>query len=101
MTGLPNIDPTQTDARANDTAAKRVLFEEANDLLNEKGVFMLAIRALRIRWYGELLDAIDRDKKSDLLSRLKVLDAVPAEIKRFVGDYNMAIDKQKHAPRRP
>jgi hypothetical protein len=90
VTGLPNIDPTQTDARANDTSAKRVLYDEANDLLNEKGVFMLAIRALRIRWYGEFLDTNEREKERDLKARLKVLDAVPAEIKRFVSDYTVA-----------
>jgi 5-carboxymethyl-2-hydroxymuconate isomerase len=101
LSGLPNIDPTQTDTRANDTQAKRELFLEANDLLNEKGVFMLAVRALRIRWYGEFLDATERDKERDLKAKLKVLDAVPAEIKRFVSDYSMALDRQAKNARRP
>jgi hypothetical protein len=92
------IDPQQTDARASDNDAKRTLFLEAKDLLDEKGVFLLAVRALRIRWYGELMDAVERDKKADLLARLKVLDAVPAEIKRFVSDYTMAMDKRAKTP---
>jgi hypothetical protein len=99
VTGLPNIDPTQVDARANDTAAKKILADEANELLSEKGIFMLAVRALRIRWYGELLDATERDKKNDLLAKLKVLDAVPLEVKRFVSDYSMARNRQGNAGR--
>ena len=102
MTGLPNIDPEQTDARAHDTQAKRVLFDEANELLHEKGVFMLAVRALRIKWFNEHLDTTDRDKDRELKARLQVLRAIPDELQGFINDYKMAIDRQnKHAPRRP
>jgi len=55
---------------------------------------MLAVRALRIRWYGELLDATERDKERDLKARLKILDAIPVELQRFVNDYSMQIDRQ-------
>ena len=99
MTGLPKIDPAEADARGADNDAKRVLFLEAKDLLDEKGVFLLAVRALRIRWYGEWLDCGDRDKERDLKARLKILDAVPAEIQRFVNDYAMAMDKAKNVRR--
>ena len=99
MTGLPKIDPTEVDARGADNDAKRVLFLEAKDLLDEKGVFLLAIRALRIRWYGEWLDCSDRDKERDYKARLKIIDAVPAEIQRFVNDYAMAMDKTRNARR--
>jgi hypothetical protein len=93
-------DQFEPDARASDAPAKRELFNEANELLAEKSVFMLAVRALRIRWYGELMDAVDRDKKNDLLSKLKVLDSVPLEIKRFISDYQMTLAQQaKHARR--
>ncbi len=95
MTDLPKIDPTEPDERAKDNDAKRVLFEEAKDLLAEKGVFMLAVRALRIRWYGEWLDTADRDKERDLKGKLQCLDAIPAEIKRFISDYAMAMDKAR------
>ncbi len=93
MTALPHIDPTEIDARANDTAAKRVLNDQANELLDEKGIFMLAVRALRIRWYGEWLDSADRDKQRDLRAKLQCLDAIPLEIGRFVSDYKMAMNK--------
>ena len=99
MTGLPKIDPTEPDTRGADNDAKRVLFLEAKDLLDEKGVFFLAVKALRIRWYGEWLDAAERDKQRDLRARLQCLDAIPAEIKRFVNDYAMAMDKTKNARR--
>jgi hypothetical protein len=102
VTGLPNIDPTLPDARANDTQAKRELFLEANELLAEKGVFMLAVRALRIKWFNELLDTTDRDKNHELKAKLQVLRAIPDELQGFINDYKMAIDRQnKHAPRRP
>ena len=101
MTGLPNIDPAQTDARAHDTQAKRVLFDEAQELLAEKGVFMLAVRSLRIKWFNEYLDSMDREKDRELKAKLQVLRAIPDELQGFINDYKMAIDRQnKHAPRR-
>jgi hypothetical protein len=99
VTGLPRIDPTEPDERAKDNDAKRVLFFEAKDLLDEKGVFMLAVRALRIRWYGEWLDTAERDKERELKGKLQCLDAIPAEIKRFVSDYSMAMNKAGNARR--
>lgn len=92
---MSHVDPTAPDTRADDNQAKRALFLEAKDILDDKGVFMLAVRALRIRWYGEFLDTIDRDKERDLKARLKVLDAIPAEIKRFVSDYSVTLDRQR------
>jgi 5-carboxymethyl-2-hydroxymuconate isomerase len=91
------IDPSEADARAKDNDAKRLLFVEANELLKEQGVFMLAVRALRIRWYREWLAANDRDKERDLRARLQFLDAAPEEIRRFVSDYSMAMDRAKNA----
>ncbi len=99
MTGLPKIDPTEPDTRGVDNDAKRTLFLEAKDLLEPKGVFMLAVRALRIRWYGEHMDCSDRDKDRELKAKLQCLDAIPAEIQRFVNDYAMAMDKTKHVRR--
>ena len=92
---MSDVDPVSTDARATDNDAKRALFLEAKDVLDEKGVIMLAVRALRIRWYGEFLDATEREKERDLKARLKVLDAIPAEIKRFVNDYSMAMGRKR------
>lgn len=101
LVNLPNIDPAQTDARAHDTQAKRVLFDEAQELLAEKGVFMLAVRSLRIKWFNEYLDSMDREKDRELKAKLQVLRAIPDELQGFINDYKMAIDRQnKHAPRR-
>jgi hypothetical protein len=97
---LPNIDPEQTDARAHDTQAKRVLFDEANDLLAEKGVFMLAVRALRIKWFNELLDTTDREKDRELKAKLQVLRAIAGELQGFINDYKMALDRQAKNARR-
>ena len=99
MTGLPKIDPIEPDTRGADTDAKRVLFNEAQELLNDKGVFLLAIRALRIRLYREHLDTYDRDKDRELKAQLQCLDKIPAEIQRFVSDYAMAMDKQRKQQR--
>ena len=97
MTGLPRAD-FEPDERGADSDAKRTLFNESNELLNDKGVFLLAVKALRIRWYGEWLDTADRDKNRELKAKLQCLDAIPAEIQRFVNDYKM--DRQrKHAGR--
>jgi hypothetical protein len=97
---LPNIDPEQADARAHDTQAKRVLFDEANDLLAEKGVFMLAVRALRIKWFNELLDTTDREKDRELKAKLQVLRAIAGELQGFINDYKMALDRQAKNARR-
>jgi hypothetical protein len=90
-------DPTEVDARAKDTEAKRTLRDEANDLLNEQGVFMLAVRALRIRWFGELMKAKDWETKDDLTRKLQVLTSIPEELQRFVTDYKFALNKRPHA----
>jgi hypothetical protein len=88
---LPNIDPEQADARAHDTQAKRVL---------EKGVFMLAVRALRIKWFNELLDTTDREKDRELKAKLQVLRAIAGELQGFINDYKMALDRQAKNARR-
>jgi hypothetical protein len=97
MTGFSRADPLQPDERAKDTDAKRALFLEAKELTDEKGVFFLAVRSVRARWYAELMDTVERDKKADLLARLKCLDEIPREIQRFVSDYTMVMNKAKHA----
>ena len=95
MTGLPHIDPTEPDTRGADNDAKRALFLETKDLLDEKGVFMLAIRSLRIRWFQDLMDTTERSVKDDLTARLKALSALPVELSRFISDHKMALDKQR------
>jgi hypothetical protein len=94
-------DPVAADPRATDTHAKRILFEEASSLLDEKGIFMLAVRSLRRQWFGKLMDAKDWETKDDLTRKLQVLTAVPEELNRFVTDYKFAMDRQKKHAGRP
>ena len=90
-------DPFAPDARAVDSDAKRALHNEATDLLDKNGVFMLAVRSLRIQWFGALMDAKDWETKDDLTRKLQVLDAMPKELQRFVTDYKFALNKRQHA----
>jgi hypothetical protein len=89
-------DPVEADQRATDTSAKRELFNEASSLLDEKGVFMLAVRSLRRQWFGQLMNAKDWEAKDDLTRKLQVLTAIPEELQRFITDFKFALDRQKH-----
>jgi hypothetical protein len=90
-------DPTQEDAKVTELSAKRERREDAEILLDEKGVFMLAIRSLRIRWFNELMVATERTVKDDLTARLKALTALPIELEGFIRDHKFALDRvRKH-----
>ena len=89
-----HVDPFAVDQRATDLEAKRALFLEANALLDEKGVFLLAMRSLRRQWFNQLMAARDWETKDDLTRKLQVLEAIPGEINRFVNDYKMATNKR-------
>jgi hypothetical protein len=90
-------DPTQEDPKVTELSAKRERREEAELLLEEKGVFMLAIRSLRIRWFNELMTTSERATKDDLTARLKALTALPVEIEGFIRDHKFALDRaRKH-----
>lgn len=90
-------DPFAPDARATDSDAKRALRDQADELLDKSGVFMLAVRSLRIQWFGALMDAKDWETKDDLTRKLQVLDALPKELQRFITDYKFALNKRTHA----
>ena len=94
---MSDMDPFAPDARAVDSDAKRALHNEATDLLDKNGVFMLAVRSLRIQWFNELMAAKDWETKDDLTRKLQVLTAVPQELQRFVTDYKFALNKRTHA----
>jgi hypothetical protein len=93
---MSDVDPFAPDVRAADSDAKRTLHNEATDLLDKNGVFMLAVRSLRIQWFNELMNAKDWETKDDLTRRLQVLTAVPQELQRFITDYKFALNKRKH-----
>jgi hypothetical protein len=93
------VDPFAPDARATDNDAKRALHNEANELLDKNGVFMLAVRSLRIQWFNELMVAKDWETKDDLTRKMQVLTTLPQELQRFISDYKFALNKRAHAGR--
>jgi hypothetical protein len=90
-------DPREESPKINDLFAKRLLKEEAAELLDPKGVFMAAVKAVRLEWFGELMDARDRDAADALVAKLRALDAIPERLQTAVNDYKMALSRQKHA----
>ena len=97
--GVSDADPFAPDARAVDSDAKRALRNEAEELLDKNGVFMLAVRSLRIQWFNELMAAKDWETKDHLTNKLQVLTAIPQELQRFVTDHKFALNKRTHAGR--
>jgi hypothetical protein len=83
-------DPSEEAPKVDDLAVKRERSEEAEGLMDPKGVFMLGVRGVRIRWYRELMDARDRETKDYLTSKLQVLDEVVNSLQGFVTDYKVA-----------
>ncbi len=88
-------DPAEQAPNVTELSTKRERREDAESLLDEKGVFMLAVRSLRIRWFNELLDTTDRETKNDLHARLKALRALPTELEGFIRDHKFALDRAK------
>ena len=78
-----------------DLAVKRERSEEATDLLDPKGVFMIGVRGVRQRWFQALMDANDRETKNNLTYKLQVLDEVANALKSFVIDYKMALRNKR------
>jgi hypothetical protein len=78
-------------APAADLAVKRERNEEAEGLLDPKGVFMISVRGVRQRWFQALMDANDRETKNNLTYKLQVLDEVANALKGFITDYKMAL----------
>lgn len=93
---MSDADPFAPDVRAVDSDAKRALHNEATDLLDKSGVFMLAIRSLRIQWFNELMNAKDWESQAHLTRKLQVLTEVPQELQRFITDYKFALNKRTH-----
>ena len=88
-------DPSEADAPAADLAVKRQRHDDANALLDPKGVFMLGVRGVRIRWYQMLMDARTRELKDDLTARLQVLDEVTHALQSFINDYKIALKNKR------
>jgi hypothetical protein len=90
-------DPREESPKVNDLFAKRLLKEEAAELLDPKGVFMAAVKAVRLQWFGDLMDTRDPDATLTLVAQLRALDAIPEQLQTAVNDYKMAQSRQKHA----
>jgi hypothetical protein len=88
-------DPKAENEKVSDLSAKRARADEAAGLLDEKGVFMGAVRSTRISLYRELMDARDKHVEDKLLAQLRVLDAIPQEIQGVINDYKVAADRQR------
>ena len=88
-------DPQTENAKVNDLSQKRALKDEAEGLLDPAGVFMAAVRTLRIAWYREWLDAKDHAAVEELRAKLQVLDAIPKMINAAITDYKFAADRQR------
>ena len=88
-------DPSEPIPKADDLSEKRERKEEAEGLLDPKGVFMLGVRGVRIRWFQELMDARDRDVKDDLTFKLQVLDEVVHVLNGFINDYKVALKNKR------
>ncbi len=88
-------DPNQPAPDAADFDAKRQRKEEAERLLEPKGVFMLGVIGIRQRWFRELMDARTDELKGELVAKLQVLDAVVNGLAGFVNDYRVAVRNTK------
>lgn len=89
-------DPSEEIPKADDLAVKRERSEEAEDLIDPKGVFMLGVRGVRMRWFQELMDAKDKETGDYLTAKLRVLDEVANSLKGFVTDYKMALKGKRN-----
>jgi hypothetical protein len=78
-----------------DLPAKRELHMEAEDLLDEKGAFMRAVRDLRRHWFAELMAENEADRTLDLVAKLQALEAIPSQLTTYVSDYTMALRKRR------
>lgn len=88
-------DPSEEVPKVDDLAVKRERSEEAEGLMDPKGVFMLGVRGVRIRWYQQLMGARDRETKDDLTAKLQVLDEVANALQGFVNDYKVALRNKR------
>ena len=88
-------DPSEAIPKADELSDKRARKDEAEGLLDPKGVFMLGVRGVRIRLFQMLMDARTRELKDDLTARLQVLDEVVNALNFFISDYKVALKNKR------
>jgi hypothetical protein len=59
MTDMTDDDPLEENPKVTELSALRALADEADQLLNDKGVFMRSLKAARIQWFGQLMETRD------------------------------------------
>ena len=79
-----------------DLSQKRLLHDQAADLLAENGLFMSAVKAVRIKWFDELMASHNTEQKLELVARLQALLEVPVQLQTAVNDYKIAAARQRH-----
>jgi hypothetical protein len=91
------IDPFEKENLPTDVDARRMRSLEAEELVNEKGVFMLAIKSLARKWYAEMVTSPEKQRMEAAAMKLQVLESIEPEIRRFITDQKFAVDKaRKH-----
>ncbi len=89
------IDPFEPANIPTDFEAKRSRKTEAETLVDDKGVFMLAVRSLSRTWYAELVTSSEESRARVVWMKLQALESIVPEIKRFINDHAFALDKAK------
>src|SRR5580765_1507736 len=70
------IDPFEKENLPTDVDARRVRSLEAEELVNEKGVFMLAIKSLARKWYAEMVTSPEKQRMEAAAMKLQVLESI-------------------------
>jgi len=89
------IDPFEPEKLSTEPDARRTRSVEAEELVDDKGVFMLAIKSLARKWYAELVTSPEEERMKAAARKLQALEAVAPEIRRFITDQKFAIDRAK------
>jgi L-alanine-DL-glutamate epimerase-like enolase superfamily enzyme len=78
-----------TDA-APDLSKKRELHDDAKSLLEDKA-FQHAISQCRMRWYEQMMTALDREQRDELMAMSKALRGIQDELVVIINDYKKAV----------
>ena len=81
----------------NDLSQKRLLADQTQDLLDESGLFMMAVRTLREKWRVELMRTRTRAEQDPLVARMQALEAIPELLQTVINDYKHAAHREMRA----
>jgi hypothetical protein len=89
------IDPFEPANIPTDPDSRRARSVEAEMLIDDKGVFMLAIKSLARKWYAEQVTSPEEPRMVAAARKLQALEAIVPEIQRFIVDQKFAVDRAK------